>query len=224
MDRTFADRSGVPVEIIYILVLALTIQYYIQLKRELVDATDADVRIIIMKQLVSVIGGLYLSDLFSGTVHIALDHLLDDSSIELVRYAVDAFNTHHTAPSKIIDTSVQSLYEQTAVFFPLPIGIAILQQYTDQPSHAILANIIFMVVSSSSQFIHREAHNYNHHKGDGTVRTRVYGILSGLGLVMDSEYHRIHHATEGNGIHFPIVNGWSSPFMDWVVRVSGILD
>jgi sterol desaturase/sphingolipid hydroxylase (fatty acid hydroxylase superfamily) len=212
------ETPPVPPEIIPVILFGLIIQYYVKLKQEMKGMTDMELRLLVVKQVMGVVGGLYCADFFTGLVHITLDHFLD------VPFSHDTFSVHHKRPKEILDASIYDLYCQLVLGFPIPVFIALCQQMNDSPSEQILGNIVFMTVAVSSQLIHRETHNYNHNKGDGTMRTRVYGILSDLGLVMSAEYHKAHHAAEKNDINFPIVNGWSSPLMNFLVRNTGILN
>jgi hypothetical protein len=218
------EEPPVPPEIIPAILFGLIIQYYVKLKQEMKGMTDMELRLLCVKQLMGAMGGLYCADFFTGLVHITLDHFIDASGTSMLAEVARGFQSHHARPKDLLDRSARELYAQTAVFFPIPIIISTYQAINDSPSEQILGNIVFMVTAHSSQLIHRETHNYNHNKGDGTVRTRLYGILSGMGLVLKSDHHKAHHAAEKNDINFPTVNGWSSPLMNFLVRNTGILN
>lgn len=222
--RLFEESPPVPPEIIPVVLCGLIIQYYVKLKREMREMTDMELRVLCVKQLMGVVGGLYCADFFTGLVHITLDHFIDGSGNSLLSEVASEFQSHHDRPKDLLDVSVRELYAQTAIFFPIPIITSIYQTINDSPSEQILGNIVFMSSAHSSQLIHRETHNYNHNKGGGTARTRVYGILSDLGLLLKSDHHKAHHAAEKNDINFPIINGSSSPLMNFLVRKTGILD
>jgi len=218
MTEKKLDFSAVPPEIIPVVLCGLIIQYYVKLKSEMKDITDMELRVLMVKQVMGVVGGMYCADLVSGIVHVICDYFLDP----IPETDAKTFTGHHEKPKGILNASIYDVYSEIASGSPLPIIISLYQQMNDSPSEWILGNIIFASFAASSQLIHRETHNYNHNEGDGTARTRLYGILSGMGLVMSSDYHKVHHVAEK--INFPQVNGWSSPLMNFVVRTTGILD
>jgi hypothetical protein len=186
--------------------------------------TDTELRVLTVKQAMGVVGGLYCADLLSGIVHMTLDHFIDTSKTSFLSDIAKEFRIHHDDPKLLLKTPVRELYAQTAVFIPIPIIASAYHAMHDSPSELILANITFVVGGSSNIFIHRESHNYNHNKGDGTLRTRVYGILSDMGLVMSSEYHKAHHTAKKHDVNFPTLNGWSSPLLNFLIRTTGILE
>ena len=222
--KIIASGDLVPPEITLLILCVLIVQYYRKLKSEMTGMTDMELSVLVVKQVMGAVGGLYCADLLSGITHMIFDHFIDASKTSFLSDIAKTFQEHHDNPKLVLDSTVHELYSQVAVFVPIPIIASAYHAMHDSPSELILANIAFVVGGSSNLFIHRETHNYNHNKGDGTVRTRVYGILSDMGLVMSSEYHKAHHVAEKHDINFPTINGWSSPLMNFVVRTTGILD
>ena len=171
--------------------------------------------------LASAISGLFVADLFSGFVHIMLDHTtIRSNTSPMIRELCLAFQSHHHNPKELLQKSNLDLLRQTSAFFPIPFFAVLLNALCHTPKSVILTQIIAMHTAHWSQVIHKCAHFINHASDveKATLCARALVFLQENRLLLSPNEHRTHHSSPKYDINFCIVNGWANPVLNFIVK------
>ncbi len=89
-----------------------------------------------------------------------------------------------------------------------------------------LTELVFGYALFFSQLTHKAAHYINHTTKEEkeSAIVQILQILQKYNIILKPEDHITHHAAKYNDINFGIVNGWTNPVINEILKIPFIHD
>lgn len=165
---------------------------------------------------------LYISDLFTGLVHIFLDNYKGNN--KFIKPFAISFQKHHDDPKSLNNLPFFEIIWGTSNFFFIPFAFLIFNKFillknlNNTIKYIIFFEIIFCFFSSFSQITHTLCHKMNHaspiQKNKKTYR--ILNFLQKNNIILNPIKHKIHH--KYLDINYSILNGWSNPLLNKIIK------
>ena len=166
--------------------------------------------------VITIFVALFVLDLISGFIHIFLDRYNGENPY--IKPVADSFKEHHDDPAGMVKrTNFEVLFETRRVWFMLPFLVLINYVLRNSPfiSYVTLFSTLLALIGPFMQVSHRLSHLMVHDPPPkNSTSFIVLNFLQKNGVLLNPELHRKHHKI--NDKHWPIFNGWSSNFMDFM--------
>lgn len=182
------------------------------------DDTNTKRRIRYTPLLATIIISLFLSDMFSGCVHIVFDNY--NGTNRYLKPVALQFQTHHDDPKDLLNVPFVKILGDTSAFFPIPlimgIGNIVVRRLWRWPisSHVlqyiVIGEVVFCVTAHVSQLSHYASHAMTHasvHENE-QISYKIIGTLQQYGVLLDPGVHRVHHRKLD--CNYAILTGWSN--------------
>ena len=166
-----------------------------------------------------IFGGIYFADMFSGLLHIFLDHKKPTESAGPISQIAQSFQEHHVHPQRFIQRKpwfnpggqLEILKYLTT---PIYITTTILNTLYPNNTQIFVFMYTFLGVATFSQILHGFSHAH---------RAKVPQLITFLQnhrVIISRTDHHTHHV-KGHR-NFSLVNGWANPLLntlyDYILR------
>ena len=174
----------------------------------------------VLDKIESTIIGLYLADFTTGLIHLFLDNYRGEDKV--LKKMADEFKEHHENVKPFMDLTIYELLLQTS-FTPLALASVVLLPKSKKHK---LTHIIATYAMHFAQVSHQAAHYINHATKEEkeSVVGQMLQILQKNHIILKPEDHSAHHAAKYNDLNFGVVNGWSHPVLNEIVKIPFIYD
>jgi len=173
-----------------------------------------------LDKIESTLIGLYLADFVTGLIHLFFDNYRGKNKF-LQKIAND-FKGHHENPKKILGKTIKELLFETSIT-PLALACVIIRPKSKKHK---LTQLVFSYGLYFGQLIHKAAHYINHATKEEKESTigQILQILQKNNIILKPEDHKKHHAAKYNDINFALINGWSNPVINEILKIPLIHD
>ena len=174
----------------------------------------------VLDKIESTIIGLYLADFSIALIHIFFDNYRGKHKL-LQKVSYD-FTSHHINTKKILSKTIKDLLFETSIT-PLALLNVIFRPKSKKNK---LTQLVFVYALFFGQLIHKAAHYINHATKEEKECAigQILQILQKNNIILKPEDHSAHHAAKYNDINFALINGWSNPVINEIIKIPFIHD
>ena len=174
----------------------------------------------VLDKIESTIIGLYLADFAVALIHLFFDNYRGKNKF-LQKVAYD-FTEHHTNPTKLLSTpNLKILFQSSVTPF------AILHTlFRPKSKKNKLTHLVFVYALYFTHLTHKAAHYINHSTKEEKESTigQILQILQKNNIILSPESHKKHHTAKIYDVNFGLLNGWSHPVINEIVKIPLIHD
>jgi hypothetical protein len=174
----------------------------------------------LLDKIESTIIGLYLADFAVALIHLFFDNYRGKNKF-LQKIAND-FKGHHKNPKNVLDKTIKELLFGTSV---TPIALAGVIFRPKSKKHK-LTQLVCIYALYFTHLTHKAAHYINHATKEEKESAigQILQILQKNNIIISHEDHKKHHTAKYHDINFGIINGWSNPVINEIVKIPLIHD
>jgi hypothetical protein len=174
----------------------------------------------VLDKIESTIIGLYLADFSFALIHLFFDNYRGKN--KLLQKIADDFKGHHINPQNVLDRTIKDLLFQTSI---VP-GALFYTLFRPKSKKHKLTHLIFLYAQFFGQLTHKAAHYINHATKEEKESAigQILQILQKNNIIIKPEDHKKHHDAKYNDINFGIINGWSNPVINEILKIPFIHD